>query len=64
MAPGTLALPELPKNEWAATLHSIKMGKLRVKPLITHRFELKEAEEVFQMMYKGKEFFNKVIFVI
>lgn len=55
---------ELPKNEWAATLHFIKVGKLRVKPLITHRFELKQAKEAFQMMYKGEEFFNKVMFVI
>ena len=31
---------ELPKNEWAATLHFIKVGKLRVKPLITHRLSL------------------------
>jgi L-iditol 2-dehydrogenase len=53
----------LPRNEWAATLHFIKVGKLRVKPLITHRFELKEAEETFRMMYKGKEFFNKVMFL-
>jgi len=55
---------ELPKNEWAATLHFVKAGKLRVKPLITHRFELKQAKEAFQMMYKGEEFFNKVMFVI
>lgn len=54
----------LPRNEWVTTLHSIKVGKLRVKPLITHRFALKEVEKVFQMMYKGEEFFNKVIFVI
>jgi len=54
----------LPRNEWAATLCFMKVGKLRVKPLITHRFELKEAEEAFQMMYQGKEFFNKVIFVM
>jgi len=57
-------LTELPKNEWAATLHFIKVGKLRVKPLITHRFELKQAKEAFQMMYKGEEFFNKVMFVM
>ncbi len=55
---------ELPKNEWAATLCFIKVGKLRVKPLITHRFELKQAKEAFQMMSKGKEFFNKVMFVM
>jgi len=55
--------PHLPKNEWAATLHFMKIGKLKVKPLITHKFGLKEAKEAFQMMYKGKEFFNKAMFV-
>jgi len=55
---------ELPKNEWATTLHFIKTGNLRVKSLITHRFKLKQAKEAFQMMSKGKEFFNKVMFVI
>ncbi len=59
-----MGFTELPENEWAATLHFIKVGKLRVKPLITHRFELKQAKEAFQMMSEGEEFFNKVMFVI
>lgn len=59
-----MGFTELPKNDWAATLHFIKVGKLRVKPLITHRFKLKEAKEAFRMMYKGEEFFNKVMFVM
>jgi len=54
----------LPRNEWVVTLHFMKMRKLKVKPLITHRFKLKQAKEALQMMYQGKEFFNKVMFVI
>jgi len=54
---------EVRENEWATTLHFMKIGKLKVKPLITHRFRLKQAKEAFQMMYEGEEFFNKVIFV-
>ncbi|TET12200.1 hypothetical protein E3J84_01945, partial [Candidatus Aerophobetes bacterium] len=54
---------EMRGNEWVTTLYFVKIGKLKVKPLITHRFGLKQAKEAFQMMYKGKEFFNKVIFV-
>jgi len=54
----------LPRNEWVTSLHFMEIGKLKVKPLITHIFKLKEAKEAFQMMSKGKEFFNKVIFII
>lgn len=53
-----------PKNEWETTLYFIKTGELKVKPLITHRFKLKQVKKVFWMMHQGKEFFNKVIFVL
>jgi len=51
----------LPRNEWTTTLYFINKGKLEVKRLITHRFELKDVKEALQMMYKGKQFFNKVL---
>jgi len=53
-----------PKNEWETTLYFMQKGKLKVKPLITHRFKLKEVKKVFWMMHQGKEFFNKVIFIL
>jgi len=53
-----------PKNEWETTLYFMKTGELKVKLLITHHFKLKQVKKVFQMMYQGKEFFNKVIFVL
>jgi len=52
------------KNEWETTVHFMKKGGLKVKPLITHRFELKEIKKIFQMMHQGKEFFNKVVFIV
>jgi L-iditol 2-dehydrogenase len=53
----------LPKNEWATSLQFMEKGKLKVKPLITHRFKLKQAKEAFQMMYEKREFYNKVMFI-
>jgi len=53
-----------PKNEWETTLYFIKIGELKVKPLITHHFKLKQVKKVFWMMHEGREFFNKVIFVL
>lgn len=53
----------LPKNEWATSLQFMERGELKVKPLITHRFKLKEVKKAFQMMYEKKEFFNKVVFL-
>ena len=53
----------LPKNEWATSLQFMEKGKLKVGPLITHRFKLRQAKEAFQMMYEKREFYNKVIFI-
>ena len=53
----------LPKNEWATSLQFMEKGKLKVGPLITHRFKLRQAKEAFQMMYEKREFYNKVVFI-
>ena len=53
----------VPKNEWITALHFMSTGTLDLKPLITHKFRLDQANEVFDMMYDRKEFFNKVMFV-
>lgn len=54
---------EFPHHAWRTSLHFLKEKKIRVKPLITHRFSLKEASQVFKMMYEGKEYFHKVLFI-
>ena len=52
----------VPKNEWQAALHFMNTGALDLKPLITHRFGLDQVNHAFDMMYKRREFFNKVMF--
>ena len=52
-----------PHHAWRTSLHFLKEKKIKVKPLITHRFSLKEASRVFEMMYEGKEYFHKVLFI-
>lgn len=52
-----------PKNEWAVSLKFMQEGKLKVRPLISHRLHLSQAREAFQMMYEKREFYNKVMFV-
>lgn len=52
-----------PGYEWQASLGYMAAGQLQIKPLITHRFTLKEAKEAFRMMDEEKKFFNKVMFI-
>ncbi len=54
----------VPKNEWQTALRFMSSGELKLKPLITHRFDLSEVNKAFDMMYNKREFFNKVIFVV
>jgi len=56
-------LAPFPGYEWRASLAYMARGQLQTKPLITHRFTLQEAKEAFIMMHRGKEFFNKVMFI-
>jgi L-iditol 2-dehydrogenase len=53
----------VPKNEWLTALQFMSSGALDLKPLITHKFKLDQANEAFDMMYNKREFFNKVMFV-
>jgi len=53
----------LPVNEWTTTLDFMASGRLKVEPLISHRFVVEEAPRAFDMMYQKREFFNKVLFV-
>ena len=54
---------DFPHHAWRTSLSFLKEKKIKVKPLITHRFSLKEASRVFKMMHEGKEYFHKVIFI-
>lgn len=52
-----------PGVEWHATLKYIQTGVLKIKPLISHTFELDKAPEVIGKMAARKFSFNKVLFV-
>ena len=52
-----------PHHTWRTSLYFLKKKRIRIKPLITHRFSLREASRVFKMMHEGKEYFHKVFFI-
>ena len=52
----------LPISEWSTSLDFINRGRLKINPIISHRYRLEECQECFDMMYKKKEVFNKVLF--
>ena len=48
-------------NDWKDSLLAMAVGKINVKPLITHKFPLSKCNEAFEMMKDKKEFYSKVI---
>jgi len=52
-----------PGREWRNTLYFLQNGRLKVKPLMTHKFKLKEVSRVFQAMLNQDFTFDKVLFV-
>ena len=55
--------PLPPFNSWYTALHFLVEGKLKVKPLISHRFKIDKISEVFRSISQNKDKFNKVIFL-
>jgi len=54
----------LPKNDWELAIRAMELGRIHVKPFITHRFSLDAGIKPFEMMRDRKEFFNKVMLVM
>jgi L-iditol 2-dehydrogenase len=50
-----------PGKEWHTVLHFMKEGRVKVKPMITHRISLDQIPETFETIYKRDKFFGKVI---
>jgi len=50
-----------PGKEWYAALHFMQEGKIKVKPMVTHRISLEEIPETFEKIYKRDSFFGKVM---
>ncbi|UCB46159.1 MAG: galactitol-1-phosphate 5-dehydrogenase [Spirochaetota bacterium] len=49
-------------HEWKNALHYISNGRLKPKPLITHRLQLGEIAGTFKKMYNKEIVYNKIIF--
>jgi 2-desacetyl-2-hydroxyethyl bacteriochlorophyllide A dehydrogenase len=50
-------------NSFEPTIELMKAGKIDVKPLITHKFPLSQADEAIQMMKSKSEFRIKVLLI-
>lgn len=48
-------------NDWKESLSAMASGAIDVKPLISHKYALKDCNEAFAMMRERKEFYNKVM---
>ncbi len=55
--------PFPPYHSWKTALHFIAQGKIKVKPLISHRFKIDRIGEVFRDMSLNRDKYNKVLFV-
>ena len=55
---------EPPDYAWNKCISLISEGKVKIKPLITHRFKISEVSDVFKMLYEREQFFNKVLFTL
>lgn len=50
-----------PIHEWQVSIDNIHKGKIKTKPVISHRFELENIKAAFDMIRERKEFFNKIL---
>jgi len=50
-----------PGREWFAGIELVNQGRIKLKDLVSHRFNLEEAAEAFAMVTSGKESYNKVL---
>ena len=51
-----------PGKEWSASVHYMGIGKINVKPIISHRLHLQQGPETFDKIINRTENFGKVIF--
>lgn len=50
-----------PGKEWHSVLHFMKEGKIKVKPMVTHRITIDQIPETFAKLHKRDVFFSKVM---
>ena len=51
-----------PGREWTNSIDLVNSGHLKIKDLITHRYEMKDMQEAFNMITTRSESFNKVMY--
>ncbi|RNB89851.1 galactitol-1-phosphate 5-dehydrogenase [Brevibacillus fluminis] len=51
-----------PGREWSFTAELMAAGKLKAEPLISHRYALEQAPDVFQKIKNRELIFNKIMF--
>ncbi|MPW25334.1 alcohol dehydrogenase catalytic domain-containing protein [Alkalibaculum sp. M08DMB] len=51
-----------PGPAWDTTIHFMKTGQVDFTPIITHRYDLGEAPDVFTKVHKRDTLFGKIIF--
>ena len=54
---------DFPHNDWQMAVEALETGKVRVSPMITHRFPLSQVHDAFRLMTEGKEFYCKVLLI-
>jgi L-iditol 2-dehydrogenase len=53
-----------PGHEWTSSIEGMSKGSLRTLPIISHRYQLDEAPQVFQHLIQRDFMFNKVMFML
>lgn len=51
-----------PGKEWTTSLHYMSTGQIDVKPIISHRLQLRQGPETFKKIINREEPFGKVLF--
>ncbi|MFC4557631.1 galactitol-1-phosphate 5-dehydrogenase [Virgibacillus kekensis] len=51
-----------PGKEWDTTVHYMSTGQINVKPIISHRLQLRQGPETFEKIINRDESFGKVLF--
>lgn len=51
-----------PGKEWTNSIQLVNSGRIKIKDLITHRYELEDMQKAFDMITTRSESFNKVMF--
>ena len=49
-------------HEWETVVRYMSDGRLKIKPLISHRLPLKVIADTFRKMYNKEIVYNKIIF--